>query len=280
MDFLGTPIPTISYVFGPGNLYGMTNPTEALVGATQGWFQSDIVLKSAVEIGLLELKKDPGLIDDCLSGLPQDLLTADRYGDKTITQCRRWFLDTSVEVLLGLKFRYMEKPAIVAIELGSETENEASLADRNYDGLEDHPRKPGLKRVVESVHADVSYTVACFAHGEPELMLFLSSLVAFQLMRRKEDLLDARGIVVSKFSMGTASLLEPNSREQIFLRVVQIHGKVRHSWPKRSGGIIESVPTAMIPEATTAPVAPLIDTPFSDPNWENTDILGGGFKRR
>jgi hypothetical protein len=238
-----------------------------------GIFQGDIIIKSAVEKALKELRSNPDLLDDVLASLPEDLVTADKYGDKTITQLRKWFADTEVEVLLGLKFRYMEKPAIVAIELGDENENESTLGDKNYEPLEDHPRKPGIKRAVESVHADAGYTIAVFAHGEPEYMLFLQSLVLFQLLRRKEDLLDARGYAVSKFSMGTAALIEPNTKEMIYLRAIKLYGKVRHGWPKKEGGLIESVPlsAAPVPVSQTTTVV----SPFTEPDWMSQDVLSG-----
>lgn len=251
----------------------------AFADATVGIFQGDIVIQSAVELMLRELKSNPGLIEDALASLPQDLVTSGKYGSLTIAQCKKWFADTSVDVLLGLKFKYMEKPAIVAIELGDESENEATLGDKNYDPIEDHPRKPGIRRAVESLHADASYTVAVFAHGEPEYMLFLQTLVLFQLLRRKEDLLDARGYAVSKFVMGTAALIEPNTKEMVYLRTIKLNGKVRHGWPKKEGGLITSVPTATIPEAgTQGPPVPG-GAPFSDPGWAQQDVLLGGMKR-
>jgi len=246
--------------------------------ATVGWFQSDIVIKSAVEIALLELKKDPGLIEDCLAGLPQDMLTSGKYGNKTIEQCKRWFASTEIEVLLGIQFRYLEKPAMIAIELGEENENEVTLADKNYQPLEQHPRKPGIMRAVESLYADASYTLAVFAHGEPELMLFLYSLVAWQLLRRKEDLLDARGFVVSRYSAGTASFLDPNSQEKIYVRTIRLNGKIKHSWPKKEGGIITSAPVAIYPEPTTSPPPSPTPIAFTDPNFLEQDILGFGIK--
>jgi hypothetical protein len=253
-----------------------TGPNFASI--TQGIFQSDIIIKSAIEIGLKELKANPGLIEDMLAGLPQDDLTSGRYGSLTIAQAKKWFADSEIEVMLGLKLRYLEKPSVVCIELGNESENETTLADRHYDGLEDHPRKPGIKRVVESLHADATFTIACFAQGEPELMLFLASVILFICLRRKEDLFDARGYVVSKYSMGTASLLEPNSREMLYMRTIQLNGKVRHIWPKKEGGLIESVPFAGIPEAVGVPSPSPSPIAFSAANWENMDILSGGIK--
>ena len=247
--------------------------------ATVGIFQGDIVLQSAVELALKELKANPGLIEDALASLPQDVVTSGKYGSLTVAQCKKWFADTNVDVLLGLKFKYLEKPAICAIELGDESENECTLGDKNYEPIEDHPRKPGVRRAVESLHADASYSIAVFALGEPEYMLFLQTLVLFQLLRRKEDLLDARGYAVSKFTMGTAALIQPESKEMLYLRVIKLTGKVRHGWPKKEGGIIQSVPVATIPEAgTQGPPVPG-KGPFTDPAWLTDDVLLGGMKR-
>jgi hypothetical protein len=255
-----------------------TGPTFA--ESTVGIFQGDIIIRSAVLLGLKELKSHPELIEDVLASLPQDDVTADRYGSLTISQCKKWFADTDIDVLLGLKFKYMEKPAIVAIELGEENENETTIGDKNYEPLEDHPRKPGIKRAVESLHADAGYTIAVFAHGEPEYMLFLQSLVLYQLLRRKEDLLDARGYAVSKFSMGTAALLDQSTKEMIYLRAIKLHGKCRHGWSKKEGGLIESVPTAMLPEAVNSPSPEPPPVAFENPDFLETDMLLGGLKLR
>lgn len=233
-----------------------------------GIFQGDIILKSTVELCLKELKANPDLIDDALASLPQDDITADRFGNATITQCKKWFAETEVQVELGLKFRYLQKPAVVCIELGEEHENEATIGDKNYEPSEPHPRKPGKRRAIESLHADAGYTIATFAQGEPEYMLFLTTLLLFQLLRRKEDLIDARGYAVSKYTMGTAALIEPQSKEMIYLRAIKLTGKCRHAWPKKEGDVITSVPVAVAPDAAVAEV-------FEDPNWENLDTLGG-----
>ncbi len=238
--------------------------------ANVGMWQGDIIIKSALDLCLRELRANPDLIEDCLASLTQDTLTAGKYGSLTIEQCKRWFADTSIDVLLGLKFKYLQNPAIIAIELGDETENEATIGDKNYDPLEDHPRKPGIKRAVESLHVDASYTVAIFAQGEPEYMLFLQALVLFQLLRRKEDLFDARGFAVSKFQMGTASLIEPNTKEMIYLRTIKLNGKARHVWPKKEGGPIESVPVAFTDAVARDPLplvatAPVVLPELSDP---------------
>ena len=235
--------------------------------ATVGIFQTDILLMGALERIVQEYRANPGLIEDVLANLPQDSITANKYGKLTITQCKEWFAKTEIDVLLGLKFKYLEKSAVIAVELGDENENEATLGDKNYDTLESHPRKLGIKRAVESLHADVAYSISIFVSGEPELMLFLSSLILYGLFRRKEDLLDARGFVVSRYSMGSASIIEPGSKEQIFFRTIRLSGKVRHGWSKKEGGIIEAVPFAAI-------TTPVEDSPFMNLEWENTDVLG------
>lgn len=225
--------------------------------AVLGIFQGDLIFKSAVDACLAELRQNPNLIDDALASLPQDDITADRYGNKTITACREWFLATDIDVRLGLKFTNWDKPATIAIELGNSNENEATLGDKNYETSEPHPRKPGFRRAIESVHADESYTVAIFASGEPEYMLFLYSLVLFQLMRRKQDLLEARGFEVSKFQVGVAAQVDPQMRELLYMRAISFHGKVRHSWPKQVGQVIDRVTFVLRAMDMPAPKLPL-----------------------
>ena len=235
-----------------------------------GIWQGDIVLQSALEACVAELRADPCLIDDALAQLPKDFVTADKYGKKTISECKRWFASTEIDIMLGLKFKYLEKPAILCVELGEENENEATLGDKHYETSEPHPRKPGVRRALESLHADASYTVAVFAQGEPEYMLFLQTLVLFQLLRRKEDLLERRGFEVSRFNMGTAALIEPESKQMMYLRAIKLNGKVFHGWPKKEGPVITSVTTA----ATPSPNVPN-GTPMLSPGWEEQDVLSG-----
>lgn len=253
------------------NLYPMSNTIDGPVSSplhTVGIFQGDIIIQTALEKAIKELKNYPDLIDDALAGLPKDIITSDKYGNNTITQCKKWFINTEIDILLGLRFKYFEKPAVIAIELGETTEHESILGDKNYATSEPHPRRPGYFRAVESLFADENYTIAIFAHGEPELMLFLYTLVLFQLLRRKQDLLENRGYEISTFMSGSAALTDPGTKEQLYLRTIKLRGKVRHAWPKQEGAEITEVNSLTYPNQLPTPVL----SPFPD-GWANQDIL-------
>jgi hypothetical protein len=206
----------------------------------RGIHQSDIILQSAMRLGLKELRDTPTLIDDMLAGLLDDPLTEGKYGNVTIQQCKDWFASTRIVVRLGLSIDTAQLP-MVAIGLGSAPESEATFSDIHYDVSEPNPWVPGQYRRLHSVLANENYEIAAFVHGEPEYALFLYSMCLFVLLRRKEDLLEARGFELSGFQVG-ALQQAPTEQENIFTRSITVSGKVRHSWPGiKVGGEVEDV---------------------------------------
>jgi hypothetical protein len=210
--------------------------TQTVLG---GIFQGDIVIRTAVIRALRELREHPELIYDALASLPQDDLTADVYGEKTISACREWFLATKVAVKLGISLSHLSEP---------------------------DPHKPGNVRRLESVVANETYNIAIFGVGEPEYLLFLYTLVLFGLMRNKQELLADRGFDVTSFSVGVAGALDQGSPENIYIRTIQLSGKVRHSWPTTSAPKVERVEMG---------VTNLNRDPFLPPDWEDRDMLTG-----
>jgi hypothetical protein len=322
--------------------------------AINGVFQGDIIVRSAVVTALQEIRQNPSLIDDVLAGLPKDILTSGRYGDKTIDQCKKWFLNTEVPVRLGLVLAQLKSP-IITIAMNQNAEEQATLADVNYETGEvdqtsytvvsnttttmtvsdvidayvpsagtftvgttvrtytgiDRTTKtfsgmtivgtiaPGTlvtfpwRRALESVHARESYEVTVMVEGEVEYLLFLYSLLLFGLLRRKEDLLDARGFTRMTWQVGVAGMLDPSLRENFFTRSIQLTGFVQHGWPKYDPnnvlGLIGAVefggamaPVALnadhdatsTPQTPSEPLPPTYD-PFSPADWADRDMLSG-----
>jgi hypothetical protein len=238
--------------------------TQTVLG---GIFQGDIVIRTAVIRALRELREHPELIYDALASLPQDDLTADVYGEKTISACREWFLATKVAVKLGISLSHLgDAPAVIAVEMGTNTEGEATLGDVHFQPSEPDPHKPGNVRRLESVVANETYNIAIFGVGEPEYLLFLYTLVLFGLMRNKQELLADRGFDVTSFSVGVAGALDQGSPENIYIRTIQLSGKVRHSWPTTSAPKVERVEMG---------VTNLNRDPFLPPDWEDRDMLTG-----
>jgi hypothetical protein len=330
-----------------GNLEGMST-------VINGIFQGDIIIRSAVVTALKELRENPSLIDDVLAGLPKDVLTSGRYGDKTIDQCKKWFLNTEIPVRLGLALAQLKSP-IITIAMNQNAEEQATIGDVNYEVGEADPTTytvlsntassltvnevidavvpstgsftvgttvrtytsvdratktfggmtivgtitPGTtvtfpwRRALESVQSRESYDITVMVEGEVEYLLFLYSLVLFGILRRKEDLLDARGYTRMTWQVGVAGMLDPSLRENFFTRAIQLTGFVQHGWPKydprNTLGLISTVDFGgeMAPavhnadgdatstaQTPTEPPPPGHD-PFQEADWADRDILSG-----
>ena len=265
----------------------------AVTTEVTGIFQSSIIVRSAIIVALKELRDDPNLIRDALQSLPQDDLTAGKYGEKTIEECVRWFTQTNCPVKLGLSLTQLTSPCI-AVELNNGDEGEATIGDIDYNISEDDPWRPGHQRQLASVHSRESVTVTCFVQGEPEYLLFLSTLLRFGLLRHKEDLLDARGFARLTWSAGVfGAMPDAPGRENFFAHTLRLNGYVRHVWPVplaagQADTRIEDTPFGPLVaaavhnetnDASSVPVTPVAPItggdPFNPEDWEDRDMITG-----
>lgn len=259
-----------------------------------GIFQTPIIVRSAIIKSLQELREDPTLIEDALASLPQDDLTAKRYGDKTVAECVDWFTKTNVPVKLGLAITQLTSPCI-SVELSGGDETESTIGDVNYTASEEDPRRAGHFRQLASVHSRESVNVIVMVQGEPEYLLFLSSLLRFAVLRHKEDLLDARGFTRMTWGAGVfGAMHEVPGRENFFAHTFRVTGYVRHCWPvPLASGQPDTVisdtpfgprvaPVAQNLEGTATSVAqtptepgPQGANPFDVADWADRDIISG-----
>lgn len=251
-----------------------------------GIVQSDLILREAVLAGLREIKANPGLIDMMLSELLEDTLTADRYGDRTIHQCKEWFTKTTIKVKLGMQVSQADLPCI-AIALTSSPEAEATLGDEDTDlHPSTDPDDPSKQLTWRGVFANDSYTLACFVHGEPEYCLFLHSILLFTIFRVKDALLDQRGFMCNSYTVGPFIRAQEDGPENMYSRSITLNGKVRHTWPVRvdcvnnSATVLTDVETNIVPDAVAEPVTgpqPVIESSYATDwaNLQNQDILAG-----
>ncbi len=213
-----------------------------------GIFQGAIIIRSAISKALQELREDENLIRDCFASLPQDDLTKKKYGDKTVEECVRWFTETKIPIKLGISLTQLTSPCI-AIELNNGDEAESTIGDVDYNVSEENPWKPGHQRQLGSVQARESYTITSFVQGEPEYLLFLSSLLLFGILRHKEDLLDDRGFTRMTWNKGVfGAMPDQPGRENFFANTLRLNGFVRDCWP--------------VPLAKDQPDTPIESTPF------------------
>lgn len=237
-----------------------------------GIFQGDIVIRTAILMGLRELRDRPELLDYCFAWLPQDEYTAKQYGTATVEAAKRWYLNTEVNVSLDVRVGEAKLP-MVSITLGDSQESDSTLGDIHYDPAEDGP-EPNMVTNLESVRHNEMYTISIYVQGEPEQLLFLYSIMLFVLYRYKKDYLEGRGFEISRVNGGRMAPVEIVDRENIFGRPISISGSVRHYWPAKQGEKLTQAPEVRIlvdtPEKQSPP-----GTDLSDPTWMlEEDVIG------
>lgn len=102
-----------------------------------GIFQSDILIRAALNEGFKELRAAPFLLDYAFAFLPKDELTANAYGQKEVDEAKKWFLATEIPVFFNLWTAEVRFPC-VTIVLGNSNEMENTLSDVHYDPFEDN----------------------------------------------------------------------------------------------------------------------------------------------
>lgn len=87
---------------------------------------------------------------------------------------------------------------------------------------------------LESLIFRENYRLRCYVNTAPIHLTFLHSILLFQLLRKKEDLLEGRGFERSTVSSGPIGAWEgEENRELTWYRDITTAGYVRQYWPKR-----------------------------------------------
>lgn len=109
-------------------------PLPATLTRILGIHQSDIIIKSAIVVGLADLRANPNLLNYVFASLPQDPITWKEYGEKDVNAAKNWFLKTNVPTSVLPQLDESKWPQIT-IELleSSEVTAEATLGDVNYE---------------------------------------------------------------------------------------------------------------------------------------------------
>jgi len=88
-----------------------------------GVFQVDLTIKTAIEMGIEDVKKNPWLIDDILSDTVNNPYLVDKYGQAQIDSCKEWFRNAKINIYMRNRKDKEEFPCIT-INLGSSQEKE------------------------------------------------------------------------------------------------------------------------------------------------------------
>jgi hypothetical protein len=106
-------------------------PKPAAGTEITGIFQSDIAIRNALMEAIADLRRNSWLLDFVFAGVPQDTLTADKYGTKDVKAAKKWFLSTNIPVMLNVLPNAVKFPC-VSIALSGSAQDQDTLGDVHY----------------------------------------------------------------------------------------------------------------------------------------------------
>lgn len=97
----------------------------------QGIYSPDIIIKSALEYGIKDLRANPAQLQMVFASLVFDFVTNKEYGEKERQNAINWFNKTEIPVVWNLRLANENFPC-VSFELVGEDQTEETLADVHY----------------------------------------------------------------------------------------------------------------------------------------------------
>lgn len=93
-------------------------------------FQGDAIIKTAIEMALDDMRKQPWLIEDCFRDLMENKYLAQKYGVKAVHAAKEWFANNRIDVYLKERIDKQNFPCVtISIGSGNEAEELATLGD-------------------------------------------------------------------------------------------------------------------------------------------------------
>lgn len=95
-------------------------------------FQGDVIIKTAIELAIDDIKKNTWLIDDIFSDFIDNPILKQKYGQKEINRAKEWILNNKINFYMKYRVDNMDFPAI-SIAMGNSNEDKdlATLADQS-----------------------------------------------------------------------------------------------------------------------------------------------------
>jgi len=95
-------------------------------------FQGDTIIKTAIELAVEDIKKNPWIIDDIFSQFVDNPMLRQKYGQKEINRAKEWILNNKINYYMKYRVDNMDFPA-VTISMGNSNEDKslATLADQS-----------------------------------------------------------------------------------------------------------------------------------------------------
>src|ERR1035437_4659795 len=143
-------------------------------------FLGDIRIKTMLELGLEDIKKNDWLLDDILGDTISNPYLKERYGSQ-IESCRQWLQNNRVNILLSARDDKVEFPCIV-IEIGEskeklEMKHMGDLSTESVRLLPNNINKP-IAYVIKPLSGSYDPTSGAFTFGSPvELQTVVSGMI-------------------------------------------------------------------------------------------------------
>jgi hypothetical protein len=106
------------------------------------------------------------------------------------------------------------------------------------------PKHQYYEARIEHTFNQETYSIGCYAHGDPQNLIWLHTIVYYAIMRYREMLLERNGFAESVVSSGEIAE-DPNYEgpggEQAFVRFITLTGQVEQSWIKAPKRFIETL---------------------------------------
>ena len=107
------------------------------------------------------------------------------------------------------------------------------------------PHYQYYKARIEHSFFEETYIISANAHGDPQNVMFLWSIVKYSILRYRESLLEANGFAESSVNSGGGpdanTVWTTPGGEKAYTRVLTLNGQIENSWIKSPRRIIESV---------------------------------------
>jgi hypothetical protein len=97
---------------------------------------------------------------------------------------------------------------------------------------------------IEHTFFSESYSIECTASGDPQVLLWLHSIVLYSILRYRESLLEANGFsesTVSSSDIQVNSAYGSGGGERAFSRMITLNGMTESSWIKTPRRFVESM---------------------------------------
>lgn len=109
-----------------------------------GIFQGDLIIKTAIELALEDMRKNTWLIEDVFSSLNENPILKKRYGMQEIARAKEFVLNNKIDVYMHHRLDKMNYPCIT-ISIGSSSEDKslATLGDQSVAFEEFDPNDIG-----------------------------------------------------------------------------------------------------------------------------------------